>query len=60
MRKRTQLQRLQDVAKQHNPAADVTYTKQEGYYLSISNKRWRLGKDSVEALFKLEKVLLEV
>ena len=59
MRKRTQLQRLQDVAKQHKPNADVTYTKQEGYYLVVGNNRWRLGKDSIEALFKLESIVVK-
>ena len=54
---RTYIEPLQRTAQIHNPTAQVTYTKRHGYFVTIDGKNKSLGKDSVEALFRLEKLL---
>jgi hypothetical protein len=53
---RTMLSQLQNVAKR-TPGATVTHTRKQGYLLTLNDQTIPLGKDSVDALFKLEKLL---
>lgn len=53
----TYLERLKRTARQHNPDAVINYSKKHGYSLLLNDKESPLGKDSVEALFRLEKLL---
>jgi hypothetical protein len=53
------LERLKRIAKNHNPTAQVTYSKRHGYFVTLRGRELPLGKDAVEALFRLEKLLKE-
>ena len=52
-----QLRRLQREAKRLNPNAKVIHTKRGGYFLFIEKQEIPLCKDSIEALFRLEKTI---
>lgn len=54
---RSYLGRLQRTAQIHNPTAQVTYSKRHGYFVTLGERELPLGKDAVEALFRLEKIL---
>lgn len=55
--KKTQLSRLQRTAKNYDTNATVTHEKISGYFLILNNQKHSLGVDSVDAIFKLEKLL---
>lgn len=55
--KTNQLARLDKIAKEHDSSASVTYSKRSGYILDINKNVTVLGKDSIAALFRLEKIL---
>ena len=54
---RNQLSRLSRIADRED--GTITYSKKDGYFLLLNSKTYRLGKDSVDALFQLEKILTE-
>jgi len=56
----SQLDKLKRIAKTRNKLATVEYTTRYGYYLLLPNKKIPLGKDSVDALFMVEKLLGQI
>jgi hypothetical protein len=56
----SQLDKLKRIAKTRNKQATVEYNAQQGYFLLLPNKKIPLGKDSVDALFMVEKLLGQI